>query len=254
MFPMLRIPAAALALACVAAIPRAEAQTTVRIGALAAGDSTLASGEWFDEYAIDVTAGREVVAIVSSVDFDPFLIAMPPDGEEIAVDDFGDSHDVSVVEEVAVEGGTWRIRVTSYESAESGDYALVLGTRQRTDAIVTEEEFVVTGEIPAGQAAPISGTLGEGDSLREDESWYEGWSIDLDEGERVVIVLASPDFDTYLTLVSPSGRTFNNDDDGEGGTDSRLDIVADEAGSWTVVANTLTPGDSGAFRLSVERR
>jgi hypothetical protein len=253
MSPILRIlaPAAMLSLL---ATPDTRAQTTVRVGALEASDSTLDGGAWFDEYAIDVSAGREVVAIVTSVDFDPYVIAIPPAGEQIEVDDYGDSRDVAVLEEIAVEEGTWRIRVTSYESGESGEYALTLTTRQRTDAIQTEEEFVVTGALPEGEAAPISGTLAEGDQVRDDDSWYDGWSLDVEEGDHIVIVLASPDFDTYLTLVSPSGRTFNNDDDGEGGTDSRLDIVADEAGRWTVVANTLNPGDTGAYRLSVERR
>jgi hypothetical protein len=31
-------------------------------------------------------------------------------------------------------------------------------------------------------------------------------------------------------------------------------MVIDEAGRWTVVANTLNPGDTGAYRLAVERR
>jgi hypothetical protein len=254
MSPILRILATGATLSLLAATPDARAQTTVQVGALEAGDSTLDGGGWFDEYAIDVTAGREVVAIVTSVDFDPYVIAIPPAGEQIEVDDYGDSRDVAVLVEIAVEEGSWRIRVTSYESGESGDYALVLTTRQRTDAIQTEEEFVVTAALPAGEAAPLSGTLGEGDQVRDDDSWYDGWSLDVEEGEHIVIVLASPDFDTYLTLVSPSGRAFNNDDDGEGGTDSRLDMVVDEAGRWTVVANTLNPGDTGAYRLSVERR
>ena len=252
MSPILRILAPATILSFLAATP-AGAQTTVHVGALGAGDSTLEGGALFDEYAIDVTAGRELVAIVTAVDFDPYVIAIPPVGEPIEVDDYGDSRDVAVVEEIAVEGGSWRIRVTSYDSDESGDYALVLTTRRRTDAILTEEEFVVTGALAAG-AAPISGTLAEGDQVRDDDSWYDGWSLEVEEGERVVIVLASPDFDAYLTLVSPTGRTFNNDDDGEGGTDSRLDTVIDEAGRWIVVANTLNPGDTGAYRLTVERR
>jgi hypothetical protein len=253
MSPILRILAPA-AMLFLLATTNARAQATIQVGTLEAGDSTLDGGGRFDEYAVDVTAGREVVAIVTSVDFDPYVIAIPPAGEQIEVDDYGDSRDVAVLEEIAAEGGSWLIRVTSYESGESGEYALVLTTRQRTDAIQTEEDFIVTGALPAGgEATPISGTLAEGDQVRDDDSWYDGWSLDVEEGEHIVIVLGSPDFDAYLTLVSPSGRAFNNDDDGQGGTDSRLDMVVDEAGRWTVVANTLNPGDTGAYRLSVER-
>ena len=77
-------------------------------------------------------------------------------------------------------------------------------------------------------------------------------SIDAQVGDRAVLLLQSPDFDAYLTLVSPTGRAFN-DDDGGGGTDSRLDMTFDEAGRWTVVANTLNAGDTGGYTLSVER-
>jgi serine protease Do len=252
MSPILRILALAGALVCMAASPRAYAQS-VRTGALDAGDPKLESGESVDEYPLDVNLGQEVIAIATSVDFDPYLILVAPSGEQFENDDFGDSPSVSLVQEVAGEAGAWRLKVTSFESGETGSYALVLETRARTDAQQMDEEFTVQGAIPEGPTASVSGTIDGSDPQRGDESWYEGWSIDVEQGQRVVFLMQSPDFDTYLTIVSPTGRGFN-DDDGGGGTDSRIDMTFDEAGRWTVVANSLSAGDTGKYTLEVERR
>jgi serine protease Do len=239
------------AIIVVAAATSLRAQT-VHTGALESSDPVMEDGAWVDEYTIEATAGQEVVAVVTSVEFDPYVIVTGPSGEQTENDDFGSSREVSLVEAIASESGTWRVQVSSYEAGQSGAYAVALTSRMRTDATILEEEFTVTGELPAGPTASVSGVLDAEDQKRSDESWYEGWSIEAQAGDRAVLVLQSPDFDAYLTLVSPTGRAFN-DDDGGGGTDSRLDMTFDEAGRWTVVANTLNAGDTGGYTLSVER-
>jgi hypothetical protein len=251
MSPILRILASAIVF-LVAAAPFLRAQT-VQTGVLESSDSVMEDGAWVDEYTIDATAGQEVVAVVTSVEFDPYVIITSPSGEQTENDDFGSSREVSLVEAIASEAGTWRVQVTSYEPGQSGAYALAMTSRLRTDGTVLEEEFTVTGELPAGSTASVTGILDADDPMRQDESWYEGWSIDVQVGDRAVLLLQSPDFDAYLTLVSPTGRAFN-DDDGAGGTDSRLDMTFDEAGRWTIVANTLNAGDTGGYTLSVERQ
>jgi hypothetical protein len=252
MSPILRILALVAGLASAAAVPVAQAQSTVRTGSLASTDTRLEAGEHYDEYTIDVGIGKEVVAILSAVDFDPYLIVITPSGEQFENDDYADSPSVSMVQEIAGEAGAWRVRATSYEAGETGDYALILTTRQRTDASTTSEVFTEKGPVPAGPTATITGSLEEGDPVRDDGSYYEGWGIDVAEGDHLVLTLASPDFDTYLTFVSPTSRTYD-DDDGAGNTDSRIDVVIDEPGRWIVVANTLRAGDSGGYTLTVAR-
>ncbi|HJR53800.1 MAG TPA: hypothetical protein VJ982_08785 [Gemmatimonadota bacterium] len=250
MSPTLRTLAPAIVIV-VAAAPCLRAQT-VHVGALEPSDPVMEDGALFDEYTIDATAGQEIVAVVTSVEFDPYVVVTGPSGEQTENDDFGSSREVSLVEAIASESGTWRVQVTSYEPEKRGAYALTLTTRMRTDATVLEEEFTVTGELPDGPTASVSGVLDAEDPQRADESWYEAWSMEVQAGDHAVLTLQSPDFDAYLTLVSPTNRAFN-DDDGAGGTDSRLDMTFDEAGRWTVVANTLNAGDTGGYTLSVER-
>ena len=81
MSPILRILALAAAIASAAAVPVAQAQSTVRTGSLASSDTRLEAGEHYDEYTLDVGIGKEVVAILSAVDFDPYLIVISPSGE-----------------------------------------------------------------------------------------------------------------------------------------------------------------------------
>ncbi|HJU86444.1 MAG TPA: PPC domain-containing protein, partial [Gemmatimonadota bacterium] len=155
MSPILRILASAIVFV-MAAASGLRAQT-VHTGALESSDSVMEDGAWGDEYTIEATAGQEVVAVVTSVAFDPYLTVISPSGEQTENDDYGDAREVSLVEAIASEAGTWRVQVSSYEAGESGEYALVLTTRQRTDAMELDEEFTVTGEIPAGPTASVSG-------------------------------------------------------------------------------------------------
>ena len=161
----LRILAPAIIVVAAATSLRAQ---TVHTGALESSDPVMEDGAWVDEYTIDAAAGQEVVAVVTSVEFDPYVVVTGPSGEQTENDDFGSSREVSLVEAIASESGTWRVQVTSYEAGQSGAYTLALTSRMRTDATVLDEEFTVTGELPAGPTASVSGILDAEDQKRND--------------------------------------------------------------------------------------
>ena len=96
------------------------------------------------------------------------------------------------------------------------------------------------------------GTLGPGDPTASDGSWYEAYPLNGGVGDRFIITLRSSDFDAYLTLVAPDGGVISDDDSG-GGTDSRIDVTIDEAGTREVRANSLRPGATGDYTLTIER-
>jgi type II secretory pathway pseudopilin PulG len=96
------------------------------------------------------------------------------------------------------------------------------------------------------------GTLGPGDPMASDGSWYEAYPISVGIGDHFVITMRSSDFDAYLTLVAPDGGVVSDDDSG-GGTDSRIDVTFDEVGTREVRANTLRPGATGDYTLTIER-
>jgi hypothetical protein len=246
-------------LACFAVTASAQS-TALHSGTLAPGDSTLDSGEYYDEYEVEAADGEEVVAALVSFEFDPYLIVAPPSADPLENDDFGGSKDLSLIE-VPVEDavGTWRIRVTSYSSGEMGAYTLMTRTRVADGDDVgapmedEPETFTVRDTITVG--GTVEGTLNAEDPVRFDDSYYEAYALEASAGTNVVITLESTDFDPYLVLVAPSGEIEeSNDDAAKGDLNSRIETTLEEPGRWLIVANTLEPEETGAYTLSVTRR
>ena len=106
-----------------------ESGTQSESGELRSGDDTLDSGEYFDVYTVAVEVGDVVSADLSSEDFDPYLIL--ESGDELQVDNDDCTPDDltrSCAEITAVESGTVRVLVTSFEPGETGDYTLEIET------------------------------------------------------------------------------------------------------------------------------
>ena len=239
--------------------PAALIAKVLHTGTLAADDRTLQSGEYYDEYTLEGAPGEEIIAVLSALDFDPYIILIPPAGEQLDNDDFSGSPDVSLIEVPIETAGQHVLRITSYRPGETGEYALMAGTRTadgndagHDDFDFEPETFDVKGPVQFG--TPIAGTLGGDDPTRQDGSFYEAFTFQGQAGAHVIITLSSSDFDAYLTLVSPSGITEDNDDKESGNTDSRIDTVLSESGEWIVVANTLAEGETGNYRLTVSRQ
>jgi hypothetical protein len=75
--------------------------------------------------------------------------------------------------------------------------------------------------------------------------------VNLAAGVRYTIVLESRQFDSYLRLEDEKGLRLAENDDGIPGTlHSRIDFIPPQAGSYRLVATSLTPA-FGAFRLTV---
>ena len=138
-----------------------------------------------------------------------------------------------------------------FESFEVGG-APAAGGGQAAPEVAAAETFPGLTVLPAWTATgTYAGELVAGDPLRDDGTLYDAYQIVLEAGRSFTVTLESGDFDAYLTVVSPSG-TLTSDDDSGGGTNARVSMVADEAGAWTFLANTLRNGESGAYRLLVE--
>jgi hypothetical protein len=106
------------------------------------------------------------------------------------------------------------------------------------------------GIVTGGGGSVNSGTLAAGDQVAPDGSWYDEYPISGDIGDRYSITMVSDDFDAYLTVTSPSGAQSSDDDSG-GGTNSRVELTISEGGTYRVWANTLRPGDTGDYTLTI---
>ena len=63
--------------------------------------------------------------------------------------------------------------------------------------------------------------------------------------------LRSDDFDAYLHIVGPGLNEPVANDDGAGGTDSRLEFEFPETGRYVIIVNTYGGNETGKFTLSV---
>jgi hypothetical protein len=107
--------------------------------------------------------------------------------------------------------------------------------------------------IRAGQT--VSGSLAESDPKLADGSYYDQYVYRGRAGEQVTVTLRSSAFDTYLNVGTMSGGTFNSsdtDDDGAGGTDSRVSVAVPAGGVLVIRANSLAGGSTGAYTIQVE--
>ena len=226
---MLRFAALALLVAT-----SASAQTVS--GELAPGDDQLGDGEYVDEYAVQALAGQTVRAVVTSSEFDPYVIVKSEAGEQEDNDDCTEGDLTrSCAELVVTQDGRVRVLVTSFAPEATGRYHV---------------ETVVVATPPA---SVTTGALGPDDDTLVDGEYVDRHAVVLAAGDAFSAVLTSSAFDTYLGLVSPSGRVVENDDCTEGDTSrSCLDVVADEGGTWVLLVTSFSPDETGPYRLEAE--
>ena len=97
----------------------------VQSGSLAAGDSTLNSGEFVDRYNFQWTAGQRYAIDARSSAFDTYLIIKPPSGAQIDNDDRNQAAGTDAGYDLDVsQTGTWQVLVTSFRPGEVGAYSL----------------------------------------------------------------------------------------------------------------------------------
>lgn len=209
-------------------------------GRLELGDGVHLSGALQDVYQLEVAEGETLILRLNSEQFDPFLRVTTPQGYDIENDDFAGELN-SAIMTVAETAGTYTIVATSYGAGEAGDYAF---------------SYQVSDEIEAGPATSLSrdggdveGMLTLGDGINEDGTLYDFYEIELVEGETFQLFQRSDAFDSYLTVATPSGEEFVNDDFG-GGFDSRVAFEAPESGVYTVTASTFGSGEAGSYTIS----
>lgn len=216
-----------------AALPVAAQQYA---GTLAPGDLTLNSGEFYDLYTFYADAGMQVEVVLTSSQFDPYLIMDPALGERIENDDCtqGDFQR-SCIHFIAEGSGSHRIMVTSFEPGETGAYELSIRAGSSSVA-----------------ASTFGGILSASSSQLNTGEYVSSHSMRIQAGQRIWATLTSDGFDGYLMVRAPSGGQFDNDDCTPGDIrNSCLDLTATETGTWHFMATSYEPGETGSYQLAV---
>jgi predicted Zn finger-like uncharacterized protein len=86
--------------------------------------------------------------------------------------------------------------------------------------------------------------------------YYKLYVVPLEKGKTYQIDMASPQFDSFLRLLSPEGKVLAQDDDGAGaGFDARIIFQPVATGKHKIVATSFNfagePGTQGPFTLTI---
>lgn len=107
------------------------------------------------------------------------------------------------------------------------------------------QSAIVPGEVTRG-------ALQYGDPRLQDGSYYHDYVFEGRRGETVIVSMASPSFDAYLYLglLDRGFVELRRDDDGGGGTDSRLELQLPESGTYVIRASSLYEA-TGPYTLTL---
>ncbi|HEX5727487.1 MAG TPA: PPC domain-containing protein [Longimicrobiaceae bacterium] len=226
-------------------------------GSLSATDAVLEEDEtYYDLWTLRGRQGQRLEIVMRSGEFDTYLSFGQMQGDELNAsesdddsgggDGPGQSATDSRIRVTLPEDGEYVIRANSIGSGATGSYTLVVTERAASGPAVPRP-------IEAGQE--VQGSLEESDPQLEDDSYYDYWTYQGDEGETLRITMSSEDFDTFLAIGRMEGDEFTelqSNDDGDDGTNSLIEITLPGPGTYVIRANSLSGEQTGSYRLKVD--
>lgn len=245
-----------------------EAQAVLRPGSeargeLKSGDLRLDDNTYADLWRFSGTSGQRVRITMRSDAFDAYLsVGWIDDSGEfhlVESDDDGAGGTNAQVTAELPRSGEFVARANTLSEGETGAYTLLLEADVAAGAPVATsgggggaDRPRVIGPLTPG--TPVSGELKQGDEVLDDDSFADSYSFRGRGGQSVTITLTSADFDAYLAfgrLVDGAYASLDSDDDGAGGTNSRIDATLPADGEYIVRANTLFKNKTGRYTLLV---
>jgi hypothetical protein len=209
---------------------------------------------YYDRWTLDAREGQRLVVVMESGALDAFVLLgrteMDGTFTSEASNDDGDQEGDSINARLRVkipETGSWEIRANSVGPA-TGPYRLTVFEGPAPAEVAAEQ--------PIAAAEEVGGRLDETDAVLDDDSYHEYWMYEGRAGERLVIRMASDDFDTFLAIGRMGGAGFEEiarNDDGPDGTDSELEVGLPADGTYAIRASSLGAGLVGDYTLLVTR-
>ncbi|MBM4183559.1 MAG: hypothetical protein FJ207_04950 [Gemmatimonadetes bacterium] len=219
-------------------------------------DPTLSDGSHYQLYEYRGRAGERLQITMRSDDFDTYLGGGVMQGGSLNASDTDDDGAGGTDSRLTVlvgASGIYVIRANSLSGGVTGEYTLlvyVLGGGAPATSTPTQ---AAGGQITAGQT--VTGRLAASTPTLGDGSHYETYYYDARAGERILVTMTSTDFDTYLRWGREQGGSFESlefNDDGAGGTNSRLEITVGSAGCYAIQANSYGADATGAYTLAIQ--
>jgi hypothetical protein len=216
-------------------------------GTLSSDAPTLRSGEYMQAYALNGRAGDRVELRLRSAGFDPYVFITGP-GEFSAANDDDETGADGTNSRLIVTlpaDGEYQVVATSFEPGETGEFILAVD-RAGTEVAATQSASTVAA---FEDGVVREGMLSRGDATLDDGQFVDMYQFTGRRGTRIALTAESDVFDTNLFLLGP-GDVAENNDDGPDGTNSRIDFVLPEDGTYDVAVTSFNGGETGAYRLT----
>ncbi|MFL6258178.1 MAG: fibronectin type III domain-containing protein [Thermoanaerobaculia bacterium] len=103
--------------------------------------------------------------------------------------------------------------------------------------------------ISCGQT--VSGALSTSDCALTDGSFADYYEFNGTNGQDVTVTMRSNSVDSYLALLDPHDEDVQENDNGAGGNDARINFRLDVTGKWAIAAGSYFPRETGPYTLSL---
>lgn len=224
-------------------------------GQLGPGSLVLrADNSFFNVYTFEGAAGQQVTIEMDSQDFDPFLILLSPRGRDLAQDDDGGGDKNARIVATLPANGTYTLIANSAQGGESGTYRLQIASTEGGSRSASVSEVAVPPVTQTRFMARLAGILGPGSSvLPSDGSLFRETRFPGRAGQPVNITLESPDFDTYLVIITPEGDVLAQNDNANPNTkNSEIRTTLPRDGIYRVIVNARDRQGTGRYVLTIQ--
>jgi len=215
-----------------------------------------AEGRLQREHVIALRRGQRVIATLQSTAFDTMLRVDPPAGESMENDDIAPNDTNSRLDFTAPIDGRYRFVVSAYEPGGAGPYTLQVTAGEPGQGMV-----VTGGDTPGPDAqhgpggtltseAPVSEYLSPADPSSGGR-YVRAYRLEGRQGDMVTLRLESSAFDPTLTVLSPTGQRWFNDDTTQADTNSTVQVTIPATGVYRVEVSSYRQGATGPFSLTL---
>lgn len=221
-------------------------------GELAQDDGKMEDNSYYDLYTFQAKRGQRVTITMRSSAFDSYLAFGRIEDSSFNTlesdDDSGGGEDAKVEFNIPRDG-EYAIRANSLFEDVTGAYSVQL----EVGAAPPPVPLTFT-QIKVGQT--LNGELAASDPALDDDSHYDLFRFNGKSGDKLVITMKSTAFDSYLAVGRMENEEFSSletNDDGAGGTDSKVEITLDQDGEYVIRANSLFAKALGGYTVNLAR-
>jgi hypothetical protein len=215
-------------------------------GQLGASSPTIQDGRPAQGWVLEGRGGERLRIVMETDAFDAYLFMTGP-GLGVLSDDDGAGDLNPQIEVTLPADGSYTVVASALSSGVSGSYTISVQAPPDLNTLPTGGRTIDIGQTVEGQ-------LLFADPVVLDGRRAQAWELMGVAGQRLDIELTADDFDAYLYLVGPGIGEPMSDDDGGGGTNSRISVTLPESGTYRVLVSAFGSDSSGPFTLNVTPR